>query len=332
MEKKALILGATGAMGVYLVPELLKMGYRVDGVSLDASVSKDPRLTYIQANAKDLDFLTQQLQNSYDAVVDFMIYPEPEKFAPYRDLFLENAKHYIYLSSYRVYAGTAPITEESPRLADIDLPEEFEKHREYSIYKAAGEDMLRASGRNNWTIIRPAITYSKQRFQLTILEASTVIRRAKLGKTLVLPESAMDKQATMSWAGDVAKMIARLILNPDAYAEVFSVCTAEHNTWREVAEMYKEITGLNYITVDNETFLEILNPGNIYTRQQLLYDRCFDRIMDNRKILKVTGLKQSDLMLLKEGIAREFAQVNVDKLPLAAEANARMDAYLESRK
>ena len=37
--KKVLVLGATGAMGVYLVPELISMGYEVDAVSLDEIVS-----------------------------------------------------------------------------------------------------------------------------------------------------------------------------------------------------------------------------------------------------------------------------------------------------
>lgn len=31
--KKALVLGATGAMGEHLVPELVKNGYKVDGVT-----------------------------------------------------------------------------------------------------------------------------------------------------------------------------------------------------------------------------------------------------------------------------------------------------------
>ena len=33
--KKVLVMGSTGAMGRYLVPELVKMGYDVTGVSLD---------------------------------------------------------------------------------------------------------------------------------------------------------------------------------------------------------------------------------------------------------------------------------------------------------
>ena len=35
MSQKILILGGTGAMGVYLVPELLHMGYQVHVISLD---------------------------------------------------------------------------------------------------------------------------------------------------------------------------------------------------------------------------------------------------------------------------------------------------------
>ena len=34
-SRKVLVLGATGAMGQYLVPRLAAMGYRVDGVSID---------------------------------------------------------------------------------------------------------------------------------------------------------------------------------------------------------------------------------------------------------------------------------------------------------
>ena len=31
----------------------------------------------------------------------------------------------------------------------------------------------------------------------------------------------------------------------------------------------------------------------------------FDRIMDNSKVLKVTGMKQSDLITLYDGLSRE---------------------------
>ncbi|MBQ7974147.1 MAG: hypothetical protein IJ300_00450 [Clostridia bacterium] len=61
------------------------------------------------------------------------------------------------------------------------------------IYKAKEEDIIKGLGYKNWTIVRPAITYSSRRFQLTILEANVLLERAIKGKTVILPEAAMDR-------------------------------------------------------------------------------------------------------------------------------------------
>ena len=209
-KKKILVPGGTGAMGVYLIPELLHLGYAVDVVSLDDIKSDNPDLRYFKANFKDPAVRSEFLKNDYDAIVDFMIYGTEEFRAAHREL-LTNCGHYIYLSSYRVYSGDEiPVRETSPRLLDshsVSHDIQYLASEDYSLYKARGENILRESGCANWTAIRPAITFSKRRFQLTILEAPEVIYRAKAGKTVLLPEDAMSVQATMSWAGDVAKMI-----------------------------------------------------------------------------------------------------------------------------
>ncbi len=333
MSKKILILGATGAMATYLIPELLGKGYIVDGVTIENVESDNENLTYITHDAKDMAFLQEILKNGYDAVVDFMIYNVLEDFKPYYKLFTENTEHYLFFSTYRVYAGEYPITENSKRLWD-ELPEGYITEREYSIYKAQEEDYIRASGRKNYTIVRPAITYSKRRLQLTTLEANTFVYRMLTGKTVVLPESAMDKQATMTWAGDVAKMLSAIILNPKAYGETYTVSTSEHMTWREIAELYKEVGGLEYITVDDDTYIQIVaGDGDWakYARQQLIYDRCYDRIVDNSKILALMGAKQEELMPIREGIKKEFSQMTVEKIGCNEGANSRMDEYLAAR-
>lgn len=329
MKKKILILGATGAMAVYLIPRLLDEGYCVDGVSLDDVTSDNENLTYIKADAKNLCFLTEQLKNNYDAVVDFMIYKSVELFKPYYELFIKNTKHYIFLSTYRVYADDAPLDENAKRLLDIERPADFVTEYEYSIYKAEEEDLLNNSPYNNYTILRPAITYSKKRFQLTILEANVLVYRMLSGKTVVLPESAMDKQATMTWAGDVAKMISALILNKSAFGQTYNVSTSEHMTWREIAEIYKKIGNLKYVTTDDETFVDITAKGAIYARQQLKYDRCFDRIVDNNKILALSKLKQKDLMPLEKGLKTELENIKPGDIDCNKEINERMDAYLK---
>ena len=329
-NKKILVLGATGAMAVYLIPLLLDKGCTVTGVSLDDIESDNKNLTYVKADAKNLEFLTEQLKEGYDAVVDFMVYNSVDLFREYYRLFLENTKHYIFFSTYRIYADDAPLKETSKRLLDVERPDDFVTEYEYSIYKAEEEDLLNNSPYKNYTIVRPAITYSKRRFQLTILEADVLISRMLRGKTVVLPKSAMDKQATMSWAGDVAKMLFNIILNPAAFGETYNVSTAEHMTWEEVAKIYQDIGNLKYITVDDETFLDIAGEGTVARKQQLVYDRCFDRIVDNSKILALCGMKQAELMPLKEGLALEFGNVKIDDINYNTEINERMDEYLQS--
>ena len=72
--KRALLLGGTGAMGVYLTEELLARGYHVDVVSLDDAVSARPDLRYLRADLTSDEALAPILEKSYDAIVDFLIY------------------------------------------------------------------------------------------------------------------------------------------------------------------------------------------------------------------------------------------------------------------
>lgn len=307
MSKKVLVPGGTGAMGVYLVPELLNLGYEVDVISLDTVISDNPKLRYITGNALDYDYMAELLKNDYDAVVDFMIYSTKEKYEKFIPLYLDNTEHYIFLSTYRIYANEEhPIKETSPRILDVSKDEFLLHSGDYCIYKAEGENFVRTFKDKNWSIIRPAITYSKYRFQLITMEMNLVMRRMLEGKKLLVPEPAMNVQATMSWAGDVAKMISRMVLNSAAYGETYSVCTAEHNTWGEIAQMYNRIGGLECVTTDTDTFLDVIALGNVYARQQLVYDRYYDRILDNSKILNLCGMKQSELMPLEVGLKMEY--------------------------
>lgn len=313
MSKKIFVMGGTGAMGRYLIPQLLADGWTVDVLSLDAWKSTDDRLKYYVGDAKDPQTVSDFLKNGYDAIVDFMTY-HTERFEVWHERLLSATKHYIYLSSYRVYADEEhPVRETSPRLLEASKDEEFLKSDDYSLYKARGEDILKRSRFRNWTVIRPAITYSSRRFQLVTLEMPMVVGRASVGKKVVLPRAAKDVQATMSWAGDVARMIAGLLLRNDAFGETFSVCTAEHRTWGEVADYYRELIGLEAVWVDTDDFIRAIDgdQGNLW---QLCYDRLFDRVMDNRKILDFLGWKQSDLMPLYEGLKRELEALPKDNI------------------
>ncbi len=331
--KKILVLGATGAMGQYLVPELLALGHSVVGVTLDSTESTTPNLKYIQANVKENNALRELLTaEKYDGIVDFMTYHTKE-FEEIYPIFLENTDHYIYLSSCRVFADMPPITEKTPRLLEVSTDEEFLATEDYALYKAREEDMLRNSKYNNWTIVRPATTYSRGRFQLVTLEADTVIYRMLAGKTIVLPEFALDKAATLSWGGDVARMIARLMFNEKAYREDYNVATGEHHTWREIAEIYNEICPFKYVAVSTEDYLDILYTGGTWVKYQLIYARYFNRITDNTKILEATGMKQEELMTLRDGLRHEFERSKDFDWGKFAEyhRNVKMDEYLKTK-
>lgn len=335
MSNKVLVLGATGAMGTYLVPELLGLGYSVDAVTLEEKSSENTMLRYIKTNAMDDDVLSELLKNKYDAIVDFMLY-ETKEFEKRFDMLLSNTKHYIFLSSYRVYADKDEIiTESSPRLLDVDHDPEHLASEDYAIIKARQENIVRGSKYKNWTIIRPAITYSTRRFQLVSCEANVVVRRALEGKTVIMPEEAKNVQATMTWGGDVAKMIARLVLNEKAYCETYTTSTSEHNPWSYIAKIYEETIGLKIKWVDTETFLKIRSGGNgdkidNTWKWNLCYDRLYNRRVDNAKVLEVTGLKQSDLTPISIALPRELKEIPKNEIwPDSNGVYELMDKYLE---
>lgn len=142
--KKVLVIGATGMMGSLLVPLLLEKGYAVDGVTLDDTVSENPALRYIRTDAYDDNVLRELLQNGYDGIVDFLHYGDPNFFKNRSQLFLKNTKHYIFLSSYRVYADCAGVlTENSPRLTEAYSDnEDLMNNDTYGVSKCRCEDVL----------------------------------------------------------------------------------------------------------------------------------------------------------------------------------------------
>ncbi len=329
-KPSVLILGATGAMGQYLVPLLAESGYRITAVALDQPGTVLTGVNYIQANAKDKKIYRELLGAGYDGIVDFLTYRTGE-LAWYLPLILNHAGHYMFLSSCRVFDDREhPVRENSPRLIDSSEDALLRNSDDYSIYKARGENVLRASPHRNWTIVRPATTYSLMRYQLVTLEAADTVGRAFAGKKVVVPEQARLKHATMSWSGDVARMLAKLLFNSAALCDDFNVATGEHHSWEEIAAYYRDICRLETVWVDKEDYLRLISsdPCNPAPRWQLEYARLFTRITDNSKILAAAGMRQSELMPLYDGLKHEISRCPRNTVwPV----NNAMDEYLAAR-
>jgi len=299
-------------------------------VGLEEKAPWNLNASYVQGNAFDKFFLEELLKEKFNGIVNFMDYGK-YAFSDYYKLFLENTEHYIFLSSCRVYDDKEqPIKETSPRLLDSSEDETLKASHDYCIHKAQDEDLLMSSSYDNFTIVRPATTFSTMRLQLVTLEFKDSVGRAIMGKKVVLPIQAKDKPATLSWGGDVAKMIARILFKEQAKREAYNVCSAEYRTWEEIAEYYHDLIGLEAVWVDKEDYLKILSPeGKINVRWQLEYARLFRRITDNSKILALTGMKQDELMPMYDGLKLEIGNIPKDHVPFDTEVGLRMDEYLK---
>jgi nucleoside-diphosphate-sugar epimerase len=278
-----LVLGGTGAMGAHLVQLLSNNGIETV-ITTRRSQKFEGNVKYRQGNAHDIEFLQTVLQEHWDVIVDFMVYTTTS-FSERVDMLLNATSQYVFLSSARVYADSGqPITEASPRLLDISQDKEFLSTDEYSLTKARQEDILRNSGRKNWTIIRPYITYSENRLQLGVLEKEEWLYRALHGRTIVFSSDINSRKTTLTYGLDVSKGIMAVIGNSETLGDTFHITNKYSNSWSNILDIYLEVLEKhfghkpNVVLQDMDKFLEC-KPANY----QIVYDRLFNRQFDNSK-------------------------------------------------
>ncbi len=329
MKKKVLLIGGTGTMGDYLAPMLVEQGYIVDVVTVDFR-ENSKNLGYIFINGFDDEKLKPVLENGYDAIVDFLYY-NTQTFTKRMELLLSNTKHYIAFSSYRVYAKSdKPLTENSPRLLETVKDKEFLSSDDYAQAKCRIEDAIRSSSYDNWTILRPSLVYGSTRRPL-VNWTDNQIFCAEMKRKIVLPKDAMNIKTTMIWGKDASLLISKLIFNPKAFKQTFIVGTAETVTWQDIYECYRQTVGLEAVFADTETIIDIqAGKENVIsrnaTRWALEYDRLIDRSLDNSKILSVTGVKQSELTPIRDGLKIEIEK----RWSRRNQTYARMVDYIEN--
>ncbi len=324
-SKKILLLGGTGVIGVNLASQLIQQGFSVYVTTRQSKTSDSINLTYIKGDAKSQTFLSEILNNvSFDAIVDFMHY-STEDFVSRLPVLLNKNRQYIYLSSYRVYANSKyPIVEESDYLVDkIDNSEYFES-KEYAIQKTEQERILKQNTSDFWTIVRPSVTYGDKRFQLGGFESDIILPRAANNLPLALPAEILDRKATMTSGKDVAKMILGLLFNKKAYQNDYNTLSSETVTWREIASIYKECIELDVKEVTLEEFFLI--EGNIW---QIKFDRMYDRICDNSKVLKDINLSQTDFQSVEEGLKSSLSKLNISHFSNKSRTISRKNGHID---
>ena len=281
---KVLLLGGTGAMGKYLSALLSERGDDVYVTSRSHHPDQE-HLFFLRGDAHDMEFMRETLNNSWDAIVDFMSYRVTE-FSSRVGLLLKNTKQYIFLSSSRVYSdSTNPLTETSPRLLEESKDTSFLETEEYSLTKAREEDILKGSGLKNYTIVRPYLTYETYRLQLGDMEKESWLYRALSGRTIVFSSDMAECRTTMTYGKDVAVCVSKIIGNETTFGEIYNPVSNVSYTWKEVLAVYQEIIGSVTGVCPKVKWTgksdSLLSSTKKY---QVLYDRYFDRTFDNKKI------------------------------------------------
>lgn len=328
-----LVLGGTGAMGTHLISFLSQNKDVRVTVTSRKERSSHGNINYIVGNARDSAFMSSLFKNShYDVIVDFMNY-NYEEFIDYHRALLDATDHYIFLSSSRVYANfEGRITENCPRLLETSKDEAFLSTNRYALRKAREEDVLRTSGRDNYSIIRPYITYSNRRLQLGIYEKEEWLYRVLNDKPLIMSEGVLDKITTLTFGKDVAFGIYQIVLGKPL-SDAVHITTMENMTWMEILKMYasiiKEQTGkdIKVYTSHGIKSIEMLYEGGYNT----IYDRQWNRQFENLKAESVCG--HIDYLGMRDGLStclKEFLRDwkvggNELFLPLNLEYEKEMD-------
>jgi hypothetical protein len=215
---------------------------------------------------------------AFDVIVDFMNYSTAQ-FARRWKRMLQATGHYIFLSSSRVFADGGPgLTENAPRLLDACDDSQYLSTDEYALAKARQEDLLNASSMENFTIVRPYITYAKNRLQLGILEKESWLWRAINGLAVPFPEELLDRRTTLTYGGDVA-LVIRSVLSMVPSGSVYNLALGRSTTWREIVEIYAEGMRENGYRLrlahcDPSLLIDVY-PARRY---QLCYDRLYNRV------------------------------------------------------
>lgn len=327
--QNVLVLGGTGAMGHHLVNILSEMTGVECTVTSRSSRQSYGNVRYVRGNAHDREFFQALLlSRNWDVVVDFMVYGTGELKSRLSDI-LSAAGQYMFLSSARVFAGSDGfLTEMSPRLMDVSDDKEYLSTDEYALAKAREENLLRNSGKNNWTIIRPYITFGEQRLQLGVYEKEQWLNRVLDGRSILFSEDIACHYTTMTYGCDVAYGIAGLIGNPRALGEDFNITTSEFHKWSEILGTYLDV--LEESLGKRPKVIHTPSALNLRLRRmqyQVKYCRLYDRRFDNSKILSaVPGLKfRSTLDGLREA-TRQYLQS-----PHVGRGNLIMDALMDRK-
>lgn len=292
---KILIIGGTGTMGEPLT-EFLSSNKEntVYVVARKMKIFSNGNVTFLQGNVYDFGFFVRTVVQGYDVIIDFMAW-KPKELKKRLDIIFNSCKQYIALGSSAEYAKAEGMIEEiSPRLIDGYSSEEKKQMHRYHIKKSVDVDIIMKSQYRHWTIVRPSLTFNKQKITWLGYSKEIWLWRYLHDQTIVIPKEVMDKRTTLTYGGDVASAIVRLVGNRRALGEVINVASDISITQGELLKVFQKILSelckkelkVRFISNSSAIWKNIPAQYDIYIK-----DRCIDRCFSTEKLNEICGRK-----------------------------------------
>lgn len=319
---RVLFLGGTGNISAECAQLLAQRGHEI--WVLNRGRSPAPAgFRALVADRKDATAMRAALQGSQpEVVLNFLGYELADVQLDY-ELFRNQIKQYVFISSASVYAKPAPrlpITEDAP----LGNP-----WWEYSRKKIACEAWLLeqfAQNRFPVTIVRPSHTYSKRWIPNPASSASyTFASRLERGKPVFVPDDG-ENPWTLTASSDFAVGLAGLVGRTAALGQAFHITSDEVLTWNQIVAEIASALGVaspDVVKVPTD-FICQLAPQMTGT---LKGDKAHPGVFDNSKIKRLAPDFQCR-KAFREGVRESVAWLRSH--PEEQNLNPQVEAMCES--
>lgn len=294
-----LIIGGSGILSTDFTKKCLDEGNAVYIVNRGTRTHFiDSRAHLIKADLrnesqyvlKDKIFNKRQ---SFDIVIDFLSF-NPDQLKHTLSIIAGKFIQYVFISSatvYKKHSEDEVLTEQSELGNDT---------WDYAYNKYLCENFLNRSS-INYTIIRPYVTYGRNRIPFPIIPESqyTLLARIVAGKPIIMFEEGR-AICTLTHTIDFANTLYELLLNKNAYKEAFHITSGCEQTWFDVYNMLCDI-------LDRKPNICSLNRTQIRKYMPEFYeilvgDKGTNMRFNNDKIAKAIGHPVYNNISLKEGL------------------------------
>lgn len=266
--------------------------------------------------------------HTWDVVVQWIAFG-PEDIRRDLDLFRDNTRQYIFISSASIYQKPPAhyvFTESTPRV---------NPHWDYSRQKIAAELELEAARAANgfpYTIVRPSLTYGDDQIPLVLnawQKPWTAIDRLRRGAPLIIPGDGTSVW-TITHNSDFARGLIGLFGQRDALGEAFHITSDEALTWNRIFALTAEAAGVTeprFVHIASD-FIIACVPS---VEGTLLGDKAVSAVFDNTKLKRlVPGFAAKTNFAT--GIRRTVAWFEADpaRQQIDPELNRRWDKLIAS--